>query len=559
MASMLTGIRPYLLLTLLCLAFFLPGQTAMPPTDRDEARFIQATRQMVTTGDYVDIRFQDKARHKKPAGIYWLQAASVKAFGDPDGTAVWPYRIPSVIGAILAVLLTFATGATLFDRKVAFLGAALLGSSMLLVIEAHIAKTDAMLLAAIMAGQLALARIWVAVREGRPPGWVAPLGFWAALGVTILLKGPIGPMVLLLTAVALRLIDRQTKFLMSLKPLIGIPLAVAIVAPWAIAISQATDGAFVGNAVKGDLLPKLISGQESHGFPPGYFLFLMTGTFWPGSILVWHGIVWAWRQRVRPEVKYLIAWVVPSWIVFELVPTKLPHYILPLYPALALVTARAAFALAEGGIPDFKRWYSTFGLSVAPTIGLVIAVGLVALPIGVGGGFEPVTLIPLAAALVGGAFALRYAIKGRLTASLVAGMAGAVFIMGPMWQFVLPRVDAIWLARSAKTMVERQITTRPLPAIAATGFQEPSLVFMLGTEIKLIRPEAIAAAMAKDPAMIALVGDRNEEAFKAAIAKTGITVRATDQRRGFNYSKGHWVTLKLYRREPATQRSGVNQ
>ena len=82
---------------------FLPGFFAtIPPVDRDEARFAQATKQMVETGD-VDIRFQDEVRYKKPVGIYWLQAAGVKA-GEALGIRgcaqhIWLYRIPSLIGA----------------------------------------------------------------------------------------------------------------------------------------------------------------------------------------------------------------------------------------------------------------------------------------------------------------------------------------------------------------------------------------------------------------------------------------------------------------------------
>ena len=72
------GWRPYALLALLCLALYLPGISALPVFDRDEARFAQATKQMLETGQYVDIRFQDEVRYKKPVGIYWLQALALK-------------------------------------------------------------------------------------------------------------------------------------------------------------------------------------------------------------------------------------------------------------------------------------------------------------------------------------------------------------------------------------------------------------------------------------------------------------------------------------------------
>src|SRR5207248_10091725 len=99
-----------LVVALLC---FLPGFFTIPPVDRDEARFAQATKQMVESGDYVEIRFQAEVRYKKPVGVYWLQAAVVKAaraLGFPAAlTTIWLYRIPSLLGAIGAVLLTYWT------------------------------------------------------------------------------------------------------------------------------------------------------------------------------------------------------------------------------------------------------------------------------------------------------------------------------------------------------------------------------------------------------------------------------------------------------------------
>src|SRR5262245_7973229 len=101
------------LLVLLVVTFIsiLPGFFSIPPTDRDESRFAQATKQMIETGEYVDIRFQDEVRYKKPVGIYWLQAAAVKAgemLGVPQPrTTIWLYRLPSLFGAIGAVLLTY--------------------------------------------------------------------------------------------------------------------------------------------------------------------------------------------------------------------------------------------------------------------------------------------------------------------------------------------------------------------------------------------------------------------------------------------------------------------
>src|SRR6202795_2499424 len=135
MLDFVTGshVRAVAFLTLCGLLLFLPGFFNIPPIDRDEARFAQATKQMVETGDFVDIRFQDDVRYKKPVGIYWLQSAAVEtatALGLPGAALrIWVYRIPSLVGAIGAVLLTYWAGLAFVTRRGAVLAALMMCSS----------------------------------------------------------------------------------------------------------------------------------------------------------------------------------------------------------------------------------------------------------------------------------------------------------------------------------------------------------------------------------------------------------------------------------------------
>src|SRR6516225_3320435 len=103
--------RAVAFLVLCALLLFLPGFFTIPPVDRDEARFAQATKQMVENGDYVDIRFQEDVRYKKPVGIYWLQSAAVEAAAalrlPKAELRIWVYRLPSLFGATAAVLMTY--------------------------------------------------------------------------------------------------------------------------------------------------------------------------------------------------------------------------------------------------------------------------------------------------------------------------------------------------------------------------------------------------------------------------------------------------------------------
>src|SRR5215212_235493 len=143
--------RAAVVLIIISLLAFLPGFFRIPPIDRDEARFAQATKQMIESGDYVDIRYQDEVRYKKPVGIYWLQAGVVKAaeaVGVPQArTEISLYRVPSLLGAIGAVLLTYWAALAFVTRRMAYLAGLMMATSILLTVEARLAKTDAMLLA----------------------------------------------------------------------------------------------------------------------------------------------------------------------------------------------------------------------------------------------------------------------------------------------------------------------------------------------------------------------------------------------------------------------------
>src|SRR5881409_1291246 len=125
--------RAVVVLLAVALLGFLPGFSSIPPVDRDEARFAQATKQMVESGDYVDIRFQEDVRYKKPVGIYWLQSAAVEtasALGLPRAELrIWVYRLPSLIGAIGAVLMTYWTALGFVTRRAAVLAALLMSAS----------------------------------------------------------------------------------------------------------------------------------------------------------------------------------------------------------------------------------------------------------------------------------------------------------------------------------------------------------------------------------------------------------------------------------------------
>src|SRR5215212_4405343 len=248
--------RAIALLFVCGLLFFLPGFFNIPPVDRDESRFAQATKQMLETGDYVDIRFQDEVRYKKPVGIYWMQAAAVKigsALGIRDAlTTIWLYRLPSLFGAVSAVLLTYWTALAFVTQRAAVLAGLMMATCILLSFEGRIAKTDAVLLASVVAAMGALARAYLPEQRkwlGPQAVWLIPAIFWTALAAGVLLKGPVILMVLGLTIGTLVVIDRSAAWLLALRPLAGIAWFGVLVLPWFLAIVARSGESFFAESI----------------------------------------------------------------------------------------------------------------------------------------------------------------------------------------------------------------------------------------------------------------------------------------------------------------------
>lgn len=554
--------RPVAALLLLCAALYLPGLFTLPALDRDEARFAQATKQMLATGDYVVPMFQEEMRAKKPVAIYWFQSAAVataQALGaggeggvaGGNGPGIWAYRLPSVIGAVLVALLTWRLGTALYGPRTGLLAGAFIAASVALVAEANIAKTDAALAASIVAAQLALARAWLARDPARlDPGIGNAALFWIALAIGVLLKGPIAPMVSGLTVLALVAVTREVRWIGLLRPVRGLVLLVALTLPWAIAAWTATGGAFFGEAVGGDLLPKLVSGQEMHGAPPGYYLALVALTFFPASLLLLPGLVGAWRGRADGRVMFLLAWIVPAWLVFELVPTKLPHYVLPTYPALAILCAGVmAAALADPAALKARLVRMNAGLwaVVATALAAFLVAGPALLPDGtaVEPGPWPVVGAGLFAAIAVQALAMTW--RARPGAAAVAVVAAGVAFSLAALEFTRPRLEPLWVAERAERELARLgLADRP---VASAGFSEPSLAFYLGTDTLLTGGEGAAAFLAASPGAVALVDAREMEAFEAAASARSVAPVRKGTIAGLNYSRGDAVELTVFAAE----------
>jgi 4-amino-4-deoxy-L-arabinose transferase-like glycosyltransferase len=533
-------------LVAMSLVCFLPGFFNIAPIDRDEGRFAQATKQMIESGDYVDIRFQDEVRYKKPVGIYWLQAAAVRA-GDALGvpqahTTIWLYRLPSLVGALAAVLLTYWTALAFVSRRNACLAALMLAASIMLGIEARLAKTDAMLLATVVAAMGVMARAYLGRDAATAPGWLLPGVFWTALAAGVLIKGPLIVMVLALAAVALAIVDRSAGRLTRLRPLAGVVWLLLLVLPWFVAIvGRAGDAFFVGS-VGGDLMSKLTGGSEGHGAPPLTYLVLFWLTFWPAAPLAALATPAVWRHRYEPAVRFLLAWLVPAWIVFELVPTKLPHYVLPLYPAIAILIAWAIEREALSAKPWIARITVHWPI-IAVVLPILAIVAVIALR------RQPALLAwPFAAgAMIFGFFAWRLFDEDGPARSFLRAAVAAQFCAIAVFGAIVPLLHPFFPAAALAQAVAPRCG---YPRYAAAGYHEPSVVFLFGTATLLTDGQGAADFLGAGGCRFALVEGRQERSFTRRAEAIGLRYAPGPRVEGFNYNEGgRAITIAVYRSE----------
>jgi 4-amino-4-deoxy-L-arabinose transferase-like glycosyltransferase len=534
--------RPRLLSVLYCLLCWLPGFFSIPPGDRDESRFTQATKQMIESGNLLEIRNGAEARNRKPIGIYWLQlpfAAAARATGIAEANPIWPYRLPSLLGAMVAVLATYGLGRRLLGRDAALLGAMMLGGSLLVAVETDIAKTDSALLAATTLAMTVLARAYTG--EALTRGAAAL--FWLALGAGILIKGPITPLIVGLTALTLVAVDRRAAWLRVLRPRWGVLLTLAVVLPWFVAIGIATHGAFFRESVGGDLGRKLTGGDDGHGAPAGYYLLLLALTLFPAGFVVLRALPSSWAAKREPVVRILLAWAIPAWVVFEVVPTKLPHYPMPIYPALCLLAARW---LANPARRPPPRWLAFVSAALFVAAAAVLGLGAAALPIVLAPGawgFDLIGLPGLLAAVLVAVLVLR---AGETRRAALAGLIAAPLLYWAVLEWELPRMTPLWIGPRVEAALQAHGART---GFATAGYAEPSLVFRSGTDTVLLADGRAAAHFLADaPGRVVLVEGRELAKFEAEAEVLNLAPRSFAQVDGFNYSNGRRVALTLFDR-----------
>jgi 4-amino-4-deoxy-L-arabinose transferase-like glycosyltransferase len=277
--------------------------------------------------------------------------------------------------------------------------------------------------------------------------------------------------------------------------------------PWFVAIGVTSDWAFYREAVGGDFLGKMQGGQEKHWGPPGFYFVLFWWSFWPAALVATGGAaLWLWRNRKRRRVLFLLAWTIPFWLVLEATPTKLPHYAMVYFPAIAMGAAwvlRDAVLTGELRQRTYKQGAALWLLIALLQLG-VLGFALVYFKV-----VPSVWFWPLAAGSALLAYlTARAAWDGQFHGAIAMAILTALLLYTAAFRFVLPSLDGLWMSRQAIEIVGA--LRRCVPGeVALTRYREPSAIFRLGTATPLMTVEEAPEALRTGKAAYALIPAEN--------------------------------------------------
>lgn len=523
-------VRQGLLLTVIAAVVFLIGLGSTHLWDDDETFFAEVAREMYARDDLIVPWFNDQLFAHKPPFMYWMMIGAYHALGVNEFAA----RLPSVLFGLATVLLVWRLGRILYSPRAGFWAAVALATNLNFTVISRAATSDAEL-AFFCTLSLYLFVRGTAVRrlgsEGEPElVWHArqtilqpTLGtyaqVYAAMGVAVLVKGPIG--VMLPTAVlglfllwmrrlegppqpdagwksratsALRLLDPRVIFstIWNLRPLSAVVALLAISGPWYLVVSLRTDGAFLAGFFGTHHFNRFLNPMDNHSGPMWYYLAAVCVGFFPWIIFLMPTLI-DWYRRVRerhpwyPGDVLCAAWCLVWFVFFSLASTKFPHYVVPAYPALALMTAAfldrwIASADLYGTLARRGAWVTIGVVGLGIMIVVPIVEHFVLNDIGLAG----VAGLPL---LVGAVFARLFTERRQIARGLVALTGSAIAFLVILFAYSAVEIDQHQNSDVIAAKI-RGDAGEARPRIAHFHYYRPGLTFYCREPIaKMIRPE----------------------------------------------------------------------
>ena len=475
--SVLSPRSSILLILLGAAGLFLIGNERMPLWDRDEPRYAECSREMLKSGDWVVPRFLGELRAHKPPLVYWCQATAMAIFGQTGAAA----RLPSALAAFLTAAMLAAFVWRFAGPRRAIWASFVFSTSALTVAAANFCNTDALLLFFIAVGQGCLFGLW-----RRPQGsWLLVFIFWLSVALAGLTKGPVVLGMHAATLLILAYLNRarfgqSLGWLPRLKPLVGIVILLAVDSPWLILVHQRAP----------DFLSLLLnragkyassSGAEGHAHWPGFYLLLIWALFFPWSLMLPTAIGMGLRHRKRPLLRFAFAAAVGPWIVMELVPNKLPFYILPSFPGLSILAAEAIVrcSCSKLGTRDDDMKQPIFRAAVGLwTIGVIAICACVWLAVSIGGGSPILAIAWIVAAAIYASIVFVAFLNRRIAlAAATMGIGAAVLLSAAV--IGVPSMTLL----TASRQIGHELTALGAGGstkVAMIDYREPSLAFYQG-------------------------------------------------------------------------------
>lgn len=501
-------LRDYTLVIVLGLWLFFPGLGSFALWDDDEAHNAECAREMAEAQTWVVPSFNFKLRTDKPALLYWCLLLAYQSFGVHE----WAARLPSALASLASLLVTYELGRLWFGRRSGLLAAVILGSSLMFNVVSHAVTPDALLILATLLSFLCLARGYA----GQQRFWL--VGAALATGMAVLAKGPVGVALPGVTALLFLLWERRARLLWQ-RQLGGAILAFLLVAvPWYLMVGLTTHWEFTKGFFLQHNLSRFSAPMEGHRGPLFYHPVVLLATFAPWSaflgLTVWYGVKGA-RQRQETEgtagepiwpYRLLWCWVAVWLVFFSLAATKLPNYVLPIYPALALLTGRFLVRWWEGQVQP-RPWLMNLSLACFALVGLVLAGGLLAvsglweipklaarsLP-----GSAPlavVGILPIVAAVL----AWRWLRQERRQWAVVSLGSAAVLLVGTLAAWGPGVADQSRAAKPLAQVMHAEQTEREVQIGCHPSYYRPGVVFYNRREVQRLMTDQQAIDLLRSP------------------------------------------------------------
>ena len=343
----------------LVLAVLLFRLGAVPLVGPDEPRYARVAVEMKRSGDLVTPRLSGEPWLEKPALYYWLAAAAYSVLGENETAA----RLPSVAAALLFVGATAVVASRLYGAAAGLHAGFILGTALLPFAYGRAAAMDMLLAAMITAslGFLGLRFLGIAGRLSVPAAY-------AAVALATLAKGPIGVLLPGLVVVAYAAARRDARVLLRALSIPGIVIFLLIAAPWYVSVWLAQGQTFVEVFFLNHNLQRFTSTIHNHPGPFYYYAPLLIAGFFPWSGLLLPGLFGLRPRQDRADL-WLLLWFAMPFLFFSAAGSKLPGYILPCLPPLAIAMGRAADRLVRGlDVAVWRRPVALVGLALGALI-----------------------------------------------------------------------------------------------------------------------------------------------------------------------------------------------